>query len=77
MEYNSQIELYRSLLPVFNVKKRLLKLSSYNDITNEDIWKYLASNKWKYGHNLTLSDIVNDIIMIDAEEIINYKEGRI
>ena len=77
MKYNSQMELYKSLLPVFNVKKRLLRLSSYSDITNEDIWKYLASNKWKYSYNLTLSDIVNDIIMIDAEEINNYKEGRI
>ena len=76
MEYNSQKELYHSLLPVFKVKKRLLGITNYDDITDEDIWKYLAINKWKYSHDLTLSDIVNDIIMIDAEEIINYK-GRI
>lgn len=73
MEFNNLFELYRAVLPAFNVKKRLLKVTSYSNITNEDIWTYLATNKWKHSHNLTISDIVNDIIMIDAKEIINYK----
>ena len=73
MEFNNLMELYLAVLPAFNVKKRLLSVTNYKDITNEDIWMYLANTKWKYGHNLTLSDIVNDIILIDAKEIINYK----
>ena len=40
-----------------------------NDITNEDIWKYLIENKWKHSHNLTLSEIINDIISLDVEKI--------
>ena len=75
MEYTSQIELYHSLLPVFNVKKRLLGITEYKNITNKDIWKYLAITKWKVSHNLTISDIVNDIIMLDAKDIIDYN-GR-
>ena len=68
MEYTSQKELYLALLPVFNVKKRLLNISKYN-ITNEDIWKYLTLTKWKYSHNLTISEMVNDIIMLDTNNI--------
>lgn len=69
MEFTSQQELYNKLLPVFNVKKRLILFSKYKDITNEDIWVYLSQNKWKKSHNLTLSDIVNDIITIELEKI--------
>ncbi len=77
MEYNNQLELYLALLPVFNVKKRLLVNDNYNDITNEDIWKYLSINKWKNAYNLTISEMVNDIINIDALNIINFKGGNV
>ena len=69
MEFTSQQELYNKLLPVFNVKKRLILFSKYKYITNEDIWVYLSQKKWKKSHNLTLSDIVNDIITIELEKI--------
>ena len=69
MEYTSQYDLYKNLLPVFNVKKRLINNSEYKDITNEDIWHYLIENKWRTYHNLTISDIVNDIITLDLNLI--------
>lgn len=69
MEFTSQQQLYNKLLPVFNVKKRLIKNNEYNDITNKDIWYYLIENKWKNSYNLTISDIVNDIITLDLELI--------
>ena len=69
MEFSSQLELYKKVLPAFNVKKRLITNSKYKNITNENIWKYLINNKWKNSNNLTLSDIVNDIITVDLEEI--------
>lgn len=69
MEFTSQYQLYQKLLPAFNVKKRLMKYSKYEHITNEDIWKYLIENKWKQTHGLTLSDMVNDIITLDIENI--------
>lgn len=76
MEYTTQKELYLSLLPVFKVKKRLLKNTKYNSITEKDIWKYLAMNKWQNSINLTLSDIVNDIIIVDAKNIENFIGGK-
>ena len=69
MEYTSQLELYKALLPVFKVKERQLSITNYNDVTNEDIWKYLIVTKWKNSHNLTISEMANDIIMVDAANI--------
>lgn len=69
MEFASQYELYKKILPVFKVKKRLLKYTQNNDITNEDMWNYLIENKWKQSHNLTLAEIINDIITLDVEKI--------
>lgn len=69
MEYTSQYDLYKKLLPVFNVKKRLILHSKYKNITNEDIWLYLVETKWKKSHNLCISEIVNDIITIDLEKL--------
>ena len=71
MEFASQLELYRKMMPVFNVKMRLASITKYKSIKNEDIWKYLVRTKWKYGHDLQLNDIVNDILMLDLSEVVN------
>lgn len=71
MEFASQLELYRKMMPVFNVKMRLASITKYKSIKNEDIWKYLVRTKWRYGHYLQLNDIVNDILMVDLGEIVN------
>lgn len=69
MEYASKEELYKKLIPVFNVKRRLNTYFKHKNITNEDIWLYLIENKWKKTHNLSISEIVNDIISIEPELI--------
>lgn len=73
MEYKSQKDLYMNLVPALNVKLKLLKRNNYKDITKEDIWNYLKSNKWQYAVDLTLADMVQDIIHTDNIEINNYK----
>ena len=75
MEYTSLAELYQFLIPAFNVKKRLLKFNN-SDLTDEDIWQYLAVNKWKSSINLTISDMVNDIITVDIHKITKFKGGE-
>lgn len=71
MEFTNLYELYQALLPAFDVKKRLLSISPYYYLTNQDIWNYLSINKWKKSINLGIADIVNDIIMIDGNVITN------
>jgi len=73
MEYTSQKDLYLALIPAFNVKHRLMQFNN-SKITNKQIWNYLTNNKWKNSHDLTISEIVNDIINVDVEKINDYKE---
>lgn len=75
MEFTSLQQLYRKLLPAFNVKKRLILKSKYKDINNEKIWNYLTETKWKEATNLSLSEMINDIITVDLEDIFKYIEG--
>ena len=75
-EYRSQEELYQGLIPAINVKMKLLKKSHYDDITHEDIWNYLKDNKWRSSIDLTLGDMVQDIIHTDNLEIVNYVKNK-
>ena len=75
-EYKSQRELYLNLLPALNVKIKMLRKSDYKYITREDIWNYLRDNKWKYGVDLTLADMVQDIIHTDNLEIYNFVKEK-
>ncbi len=71
-EYKTQLDLYKELIPALNVKLRLLKNKDYTNIKREDIWDYLKEAKWKNSINLTLADMVQDIIHTDNEEIFSY-----
>lgn len=73
-EYKSQSELYQGLIPALNVKVKYLKKAGYKDITKEDIWNYLKESKWKSSIDLTLGDMVQDILHIDNSELVSYKE---
>lgn len=75
-EYNSQKELYMNLVPALNVKLKLLRRNNYKDITREDIWNYLRNSKWRYGVDLTLADMVQDIIHTDNLEISKFVESK-
>ncbi len=69
-EYKSQLDLYQGLIPAMNVKIKLLKKNHYDDISKEDIWNYLREHKWKSSVNLTLADMVQDIIHVDNLELV-------
>lgn len=74
MEFSTPKDLYLKLIPVFNVKDRLIKYSKYNTITRIDIWNYLIKNKWINTHDLTLQEMVNDIITIELDKLKTIKE---
>lgn len=66
--YKSQEELFNFLSGAFNVKLRLIN-KEYNYIRKIDIWNYLKINKWSKAKNLTLSEMVNDIIEVDITKV--------
>lgn len=61
IKFNSIKELYNRVGPALRCKKRIL-LKKGIQVKEEDIFKYLAKEKWSKSKNLTLSDIVSDII---------------
>ena len=65
------MDLYRRLLPALNSKKREIEKLKINNIRNEDIWNYLIKYKWETVTGLKLSDMVDDILNIDNQELIN------
>jgi len=72
-EYKTQEELFKGLIPALNVKLKNLKKNKITNITKEDIWDYLKETKWKNSIDLTLADMVQDIIHIDNQELVNKK----
>lgn len=67
IEFNNLQELKTRITPALNTKVK--EINSY--VTEEDIWKYLKA-KWKTSTNLTLYDIINDIINLKKEVIEEY-----
>ena len=68
MEYKSEEELFNSLRGAFNVKLRMIN-EEYNYIKMVDIWNYLKINKWIKTKNLSISEMVNDIIDVDINKV--------
>ena len=68
MEYNSQEELFKSLKGAFKVKIRMIN-KEYDYIKMVDIWNYLKINKWCKDKNLSISEMVNDIIDVDIIKV--------
>lgn len=61
MEFKSEEELKNRVMPALNMKKEMLAQEGIYISTNE-IWHYLKINKWMNSKNLTLNEIVNDIL---------------
>ena len=75
-EYSSLKELYLRLKPAFAVKLRLNK-KNYPYIKNADIWNYLSVSKWKKANNLSISEMVDDIIHVDITNVDSYLKEKI
>ncbi len=74
MEYQSEEQLYKALDAAFKVKLRLIK-KEYPYIKKINIWNYLKINKWAKAFNLTISEMVNDIICIDIKKVDLYTKN--
>lgn len=72
-KFKSLEELYKKLIPAFNVRINDLKRSKINGITREDIWNYLKNNYWIRREHLTLGEMVDDIINVSDKDLIDYK----
>lgn len=64
--------LYERLLPALKSKKLEMHKEHMIYITMDDIWNFFYQTRWKKGSNLTLADLVDDILNTDNFEIDDY-----
>lgn len=67
-EFKSIDELFDRVEPALKVKVRE-GISLGYQIADNDIWNYLVKSKWKKARNLMLSDVVDDILNLDLNNI--------
>lgn len=75
-KFNSITELYKRVLPALRSRKKELAISKLGFITEKDIWEVLRETKWNKESNLTLFDIVNDILTIPEHVIVEYMRTK-
>ncbi len=75
IEFENLLQLKKRVTPALYTKLKELKNKNYKYVTIEDIWDFLIKN-WKKGKNLTLYDIVNDILNLNNEDIEEYAIKR-
>lgn len=78
---NNIEDLYQKILPALTSKVNELKRININHIAEHDIWRYLRRNYWSKSKELTLGEMVNDILStpnhILEEYVANIIEKRV
>lgn len=74
--FNTQEELYIRVRPALHAKVGELKRLNYSSIKEVDIWNCLIETKWKKSRDLTLADIVSDILHIDNRLLDQYVKNH-
>ena len=76
-EFNSLKDLYNHLKPALETKTSELKRVGYTYIKEEDVWNYLKENKWKKAQDLSLHEMVDDILNTDNALIDSYFKNKV
>ena len=76
-EINSLEDLYRLLLPALRTKKKEMHDLKHLYIKEEDIWEYMRQSVWMDAVDLTLSDMVDNILNTENDEIAAFMASRI
>ena len=70
IKFNSVNELYSRVLPALKSKKKELVRNKIKYIDEKEIWNLLSSNTWRNHKDLTLADIVDDILNINNIKLV-------
>lgn len=66
MDFKNIFELKERVMPALRKRVSDLRFKGI-ELTTEDIWEDLKLNKWIKGHNLSLNEIVNDILKYEPK----------
>jgi len=72
INFESQEELYKRVLPALKSKRKLILLDGFKSVKKNDIWDFLRETKWSDINGLELCDMVDDILNVDNTLIIEY-----
>lgn len=72
INFTSLKELKERVTPALETKQKEFKKTYMYDVSIEEMWNYLKTQKWKSSENLTLYDIVNDILKLTQDELEEY-----
>ena len=70
IKFNSVNELYARVLPALKSKKKELVRNKIKYIDEKEIWNLLSTNTWGKEKDLTLADIVDDILNISNIKLV-------
>lgn len=76
-EFNSLNELKDRIKPALSTKKREMNRMGYPFIEEDDIWNYLKNTKWVNDYNLSLYQMVRDILNVEDVKVLNYLKQKI
>lgn len=77
IEFDSLEELYERIRPALKTKKEEMRRNGYIYIKEEDIWNYLKEVKWINSKNLSLYQMVSDVLNIDNLLIDKYLKEKL
>lgn len=75
--FESLEELMARLRPALVTKKEEMRREGFEYIKEEDIWNYLKEVKWKSSKDLTLYEMVNDILNTNNYVIDKYLKEKL
>lgn len=61
INFSSVDELKKRLMPAIRLRRKQLKKQNII-ISEEELWKYFVNNYWKKANNLSLYEMVNDVL---------------
>jgi len=76
-EFVSLEDLYKRIKPALITRKVELNRIGYKYLKEEDIWNYLKEVKWKKTTNLSLADMVDDILNTPEALIDGYLKEKL
>lgn len=76
-EFRSLKELYDRLTPALSTKCNEMKRVGYSYIKEEDIWNYFKEIKWRKAVDLSLHEMVNDVLNTDNVIIDKYMKDKL
>ena len=72
----NQTDLFKRVKPALISKENELKRIKKGYIKSGDVWNYLIKHKWKQTTNLSLYDMVDDILNIDNDLLDKYIKSK-